>query len=172
MKDSEITKFLVCFSGQIEYVTFPGGVFDDQLYVHYEAVWGPDWNPMSGLTSGTSQMARSGVDPERVVFNLPIEMVFSSTNVSGWPQLLITVRAQNTLTGNALRGYSLFLMPPTTGHVMPSFAPLIRPRAATVLVLRTESYGSVTVSLNMVSKDLRKLGYDNQPPAIKFVADT
>ncbi|XP_075973334.1 B9 domain-containing protein 1 isoform X1 [Anticarsia gemmatalis] len=199
MKDSEITKFLVCFSGQIEYVTFPGGVFDDQLYVHYEAVWGPDWNPMSGLTSGTSQMARSGVDPERVVFNLPIEMVFSSTNVSGWPQLLITVRAQNTLTGNALRGYSLFLMPPTTGHVMPSFAPLIRPRAATVLgewlawltgrypeladpkmlaigkdnyLLRTESYGSVTVSLNMVSKDLRKLGYDNQPPAIKFVADT
>lgn len=83
MKDSDITKFLVSFTGQIEYVTFPGGVFDDQLYVQYETVWGPDWEPVSGLTSGTSQMARSGVDPERVVLNLPLEMVFSSTNVSG-----------------------------------------------------------------------------------------
>lgn len=83
MKESEITKFLVSFNGQIEYVSFPGGVFDDQLYIQYETVWGPDWNPISGLTAGTSQMACSGVDPERVVFNLPLEMVFSSTNVSG-----------------------------------------------------------------------------------------
>lgn len=83
MKDSEITKFLVSFTGQIDYVTFPAGVFDDQLYVQYETVWGPDWEPVSGLTSGTSQMARSGVNPERVVLNLPLEIVFSSTNVSG-----------------------------------------------------------------------------------------
>ncbi|CAB3253897.1 unnamed protein product [Arctia plantaginis] len=190
MRDSEITKFLVSFSGQIEYVSFPGGVFDDQLCVHYEVVWGPDWSPMSGLTSGTSQMARSGVDPERVVFNFPLEIVFSSTNVSGWPQLLVTVRAQNTLSGDALRGYSLLLMPPTPGHLLTS-APLLRPRAATVLgewlawitgkypeladpkmlasgkdnyLLRTESYGSVSATLNMISKDFRKLGYDNQPP--------
>ncbi|KAJ8727902.1 hypothetical protein PYW08_016287 [Mythimna loreyi] len=193
MKDSEITKFLVSFAGQIEYVTFPGGVFDDQLYVQYETVWGPDWEPVSGLTSGSSQMARSGVNPERVVLNLPLEMVFSSTNVSGWPQIIITVRAQNTITGDALRGYSLFLMPPTAGPSLVS-APLVRPRAATLLgewmswitgrypelagpkmlasgkdnyLLRTESYGSVTISLSMVSKDLRKLGYDNQPPIYK-----
>lgn len=83
MKESEITKFLVSFTGQIEYVTLPGGVFDDQLYVQFETVWGPDWEPMSGITSGTSQMACSGGDPERVTFNLPLEMVFSSTNVSG-----------------------------------------------------------------------------------------
>lgn len=83
MKESEVTKFLVSFTGQIEYVTFPAGVFDDQLYLQYEIVWGPDWEPVSGLTSGTSQMARSGKDPERVVFNMPLDMVFSSTNVSG-----------------------------------------------------------------------------------------
>ncbi|KAJ8730342.1 hypothetical protein PYW07_017380 [Mythimna separata] len=193
MKDSEITKFLVSFAGQIEYVTFPGGVFDDQLYIQYETVWGPDWEPVSGLTSGTSQMARSGVNPERVILNLPLELVFSSTNVSGWPQIIVTVRAQNTITGDALRGYSLFLLPPTAGSSLVS-APLVRPRAATLLgewmswitgrypeladpkmlasgkdnyLLRTESYGSVTVSLCMVSKDLRKLGYDNQPPIYK-----
>uniref|UniRef100_A0A2A4J2M7 B9 domain-containing protein 1 n=1 Tax=Heliothis virescens TaxID=7102 RepID=A0A2A4J2M7_HELVI len=197
MKDSDITKFLVSFTGQIEYVTFPGGVFDDQLYVQFEAVWGPDWEPVSGLISGTSQMARSGVDPERVVLNLPLDMVFSSTNVSGWPQLIVTVRAQNTITGDALRGYSLFLMPPTTGMSQTS-APLVRPQAATMLgdwlawvtgrypeladpkmlasgrdnyLLRTESYGTVTVSLSMVSKDLRKLGYDNQPLVYKSVSD-
>ncbi|XP_022835086.1 B9 domain-containing protein 1 [Spodoptera litura] len=197
MKDSEITKFLVSFTGQIEYVTFPGGVFDDQLYVQYETVWGPDWEPVSGLTTGSSQMARCGIDPERVVLNLPLEMVFNSTNVSGWPQIIITVKALNTITGDALRGYSLFLLPSTTGLGLTS-APLVRPVAATLLgewlawmtgrypelsdpkmlangkdnyLLRTESYGSVTVSLSMVSKDLRKLGYDNQPPIYKLVAD-
>ncbi|XP_026725350.1 B9 domain-containing protein 1 [Trichoplusia ni] len=198
MKDSEITKFLVSFTGQIEYVTLPDGVFDDQSYIQYETVWGPDWAPMSGLTSGTSQMARSGVDPERIIFNLPLDMVFSSTNVSGWPQIIVTLRAQNTIVGDVLRGYSLFLMPPTTGLNLTS-APLVRPQAATLLgewlawltgrypeladpkmlasgkdnyLLKTESYGSVTVSLSMVSKDLRKLGYDNQPPIYKTVSDS
>ncbi|XP_028174429.1 B9 domain-containing protein 1 [Ostrinia furnacalis] len=189
MKENGITKFLVSFSGQIEYVVFPAGVFDEQLYVHYEVVWGPDWDPVSGLASGTSQMACPGSDPEKVVFNMPIELVFSSTNVFGWPQLVITVRAQNAISGDSLHGYALVLMPPTAG-ARAATAPLLRPRAATVLgewlswmtgrrpeltdpkmlaggkenyLLRTESYGSVMVTLSMVSKDLRKLGYDNQP---------
>lgn len=83
MKETEITKFLVSFSGQIEFVTFPAGVFDDSLYICYDIVWGLDWDPISGLSSGTTQMARCGSDPEKVVFNMPFEMVFSSTNISG-----------------------------------------------------------------------------------------
>lgn len=83
MKESEITKFLISFNCRIDYVLFPGGVFDDQIFLQYDVVWGPDWDPISGLNTGTSQMAMPGRDPERVVFNLPIEMVFSSTNVSG-----------------------------------------------------------------------------------------
>ncbi|XP_049869224.1 B9 domain-containing protein 1 [Pectinophora gossypiella] len=189
MKDSEITKFLVSFTGQIEYVIFPAGIFDEKLYIQYETVWGPDWDPISGLTSGTSQMAQSGKDPERVVFNMPLDMVFGTTNVSGWPQVVITVRAQNTLSGDSLRGYALVLLPPTTGSRVVT-APLVRPQAATLLgqwlawltgrhpeladpkmlasgkenyLLRTESYGSITLQLSMVSKDMRKLGYDNQP---------
>ncbi|CAH0398059.1 unnamed protein product [Chilo suppressalis] len=190
MKDNEVTKFLVSFSGQIEYTVFPGGVFDERLYVQYDTVWGPDWSPLSGITSGTTQMACSGSDPERVVFNMPIEMVFSSTYAFGWPQLVITVRAQNSIGGDSLRGYALVLLPPTVGtrHVT---SPLVRPKSATLLgewlswitgrypeladpkmlasgkenyLLRTESYGAVTLVLTMVSKDMRKLGYDNQPP--------
>lgn len=83
MRESEITKFLVTISGQIEHVRFPGGVFDNEVYLQYETVWGPDWEVISGLTSGTSQMARSGSDPERIIFNMPIELAFSSTNISG-----------------------------------------------------------------------------------------
>lgn len=83
MKGSDITKFLVSFNGQVEYAAFPGGVFDEQLYMQYETVWGPDWDPISGLTSGTSQMARCGSEPEKVVFNMPLEMLFGSTNVFG-----------------------------------------------------------------------------------------
>ncbi|XP_063533576.1 B9 domain-containing protein 1 [Cydia strobilella] len=189
MKEIEITKFLVSFTGQIENVVFPAGVFDELLYIQYEAVWGPDWSPVSGLTSGNSQMARSGANPEKVVFNMPLEMVFSSTNVSGWPQLVITVRAQNTIGGDTLRGYALVPLPATAG-ARACVAPLLRPLAATMLgewlawltgrhpelaeprmlasgkenyLLRTESYGTVEVLTSMVSKDFRRLGYDNQP---------
>lgn len=88
MKEN-ITRFLVSFSGQIEYVRFPAGVFDDQIYLHYDIIWGPDWNPISGLSTGTSQMASAGSDPERVVFNLPIEMVYGSTNVFGCKLILV-----------------------------------------------------------------------------------
>lgn len=83
MRENECTKFLVSISGQIENVRFPAGVFDEELYLQYDFVWGPDWSVESGLTSGTTQMSRSGVDPETVVFNMPLEIVFSSTNVSG-----------------------------------------------------------------------------------------
>ncbi|KAM3964542.1 B9 domain-containing protein 1 [Aphomia sociella] len=197
MSGTDITKFLVAFSGQIEYVTFPAGVFDEQVYIQYEMVWGPDWEPISGLTSGTSQSARSGIDPEKIVFNMPLEVVFGSTNIFGWPQLIVTVRAQNTLSGDSLRGYALTLLPPTSGSRVTT-VPLVRPQAATVFgewlawftgrhpeladpkmlangkenyLLRTTSYGAVTVSLSMVSKDLRKLGYDNQPQVSRSISD-
>ncbi|XP_039754410.1 B9 domain-containing protein 1 isoform X1 [Pararge aegeria] len=193
MKESEVTKFLVSFSGHLEHVRFPAGVFDDQLYLQYEVVWGEDWSPISGLCSGVSQMAQSGRDPERVTFNMPVEMVFGSTNIFGWPQIVVTVRAKNALTGESLRGYALFLLPPTTGSHQLS-AQLVRPRSATMLgqwiawltgrcpelvdpkmlasgkdnyLLKTESYGSVSLKITMVSKDLRKLGYDNQPSVWK-----
>ncbi|VVC99157.1 unnamed protein product [Leptidea sinapis] len=174
MDEHHVTKFMVSFSGQLEYITFPAGVFDDQLYVQYNIVWGPDWKPITGLSSGTSQIARSGRDPEKVVFNLPIEMVFSSTNIHGC---------------DSLRGYGLFLLPPLVGTKKLT-THLFRPRSATLLgdwlawiigrqpelaeptmlasgkdnyLLRTESYGTVTLKMAMISKDLRKLGYDNQP---------
>lgn len=83
MKSNEVTKFLVSYTGHIEHVRFPAGVFDDQLYLQYDVVWGEDWMPISGLSSGTSQMAQPGHDPERVTFNMPVEMVFGSTNVFG-----------------------------------------------------------------------------------------
>lgn len=42
------------------------------------------------------------------------------------------MRAKNFLSGDTLRGYALFLLPPTAGTHELS-APLIRPRSATML---------------------------------------
>lgn len=83
MKSGDVTKFLISIAGQIEYVTFPAGVLDEEMYLQYDTVFGPDWEVVSGLTSATSQIARVGNDPERIVFNLPVEMLFNSTNISG-----------------------------------------------------------------------------------------
>ncbi|CAG9584380.1 unnamed protein product [Danaus chrysippus] len=189
MREGEVTKFLVSFNGNIEYVRFPAGVFDENLYLQYDVVWGPDWDPLSGLNSGTSQMARSGNDPEKVIFNMPLEITFSSTNVYGWPQIVVSVRARNFISSDSLRGYALFHLPAVTG-TQELVAHLVRPRSASLVgewvawltgrypelidpkilasgkenyLLKTESYGTVVMRVTMVSKDLRKLGYDNQP---------
>lgn len=92
MKNTEVTKFLISFNGQIEYVVFPAGVFDNQLYIQYDIVWGPDWDPVSGLCSATSQLASCGNDPEKVVFNLPLDLVFGSTNVYGCMYFYIFIK--------------------------------------------------------------------------------
>lgn len=48
------------------------------------------------------------------------------------PQLIITVRAQNAIGGDALRGYGLVLLPATAGARQVA-APLLRPLASSML---------------------------------------
>ncbi|GBP39865.1 B9 domain-containing protein 1 [Eumeta japonica] len=132
MDNSETTKFLVSISGQVEYVYSAGGIFDEELSIQYETVWGPDWEVISGLTEATSQMARPGRDAEKVVFNLPIELVFSSTNISGWPQLVFTMKGINYWGLCSVQGYALMLIPTTVGPRRLSI-PFFRLKAPTVL---------------------------------------
>lgn len=46
--------------------------------------------------------------------------------------MVLTVRANNTLSRESLRGYAVVLTPPTSG-ARQTVVPLMRPRAATVL---------------------------------------
>lgn len=118
--------FLVDFKGAVLGANFQG---IDHIYCRYSYVYGPDWKIINGENeSGYSQMAsrnsltksiylntfdscnsRSGnqlnsSDSLDFVWNLPIELTMSSSNVHGWPQLVVSVYGLNFFGLDVVRG--------------------------------------------------------------------
>ena len=96
-------------------------------FCRYSYIYGPDWKIINGENeSGYSQMAsrnsftkriylstfdscnsRSGSQPNDgldFVWNLPIELTMSSSNVHGWPQLAVSVYGLNFFGLDVVRG--------------------------------------------------------------------
>ena len=82
----------------------------------------PCW--MQGLEEGISQIARaasvstfsgqSKVKP--CVWNFPLDAVFKSTNVFGWPQLVVSIYGLDDLGRDVVRGYGSLRLPLTPGR--------------------------------------------------------
>lgn len=71
--------------GQIVSATFPVGSPLPNIFCRYETFAGPDWELVSGTKNGITQIASksSGSYQEPIVFNMPIELVYRSTNPHG-----------------------------------------------------------------------------------------
>ena len=114
--------FLVDFKGAVLGANFQG---IDHIYCRYSYVYGPDWKIINGENeSGYSQMASRNGFTKRIylntfdscgsrsqsgdgldfVWNLPIELTMSSSNVSGWPQLAVSVYGLNFFGLDVVRG--------------------------------------------------------------------
>ncbi|XP_044253049.1 B9 domain-containing protein 1-like [Tribolium madens] len=171
--------FLVSLTGQIESLDIlaPAG---SSWHCKYEFVTGPDWKIIGGLEAGLSQTANVVVNGARVVFNLPIEITFKSTNIYGWPQIVISV-----YRGVQLEGYGRAHMPLRPGAHRVDVA-LSKPQASSLLghmgalfgyqpellqpkmlattagnhLIQMLSHGEVRVSVNVVMQGVRSLGYD------------
>lgn len=75
--------FHINVTGQIENIEFPISSGNTSYYCRYDIVSGPDWELISGLKSGITQNALSGIENNKIVFNMPIEFTFKSTNPYG-----------------------------------------------------------------------------------------
>lgn len=75
--------FYLNILGQIQSAHFPLGPQGSGLFCRYDVVVGNDWELVSGIKAGITQCANGGVHFEDVVFNMPIECTFKSTNVHG-----------------------------------------------------------------------------------------
>ena len=199
--------FLVHFKGEILGANFQG---IDHIYCRYSFIYGPDWQIISGeLESGYSQIAsRNRLASKKLylntfynadarlnlnenlefIWNLPIELTMSSSNVHGWPQLAVSVYGLNFFGLDVIRGYGHTHFPPCSGrHEL--CIDLFRPKSSTLLgeiscylggkrpefldfkcvadgqgrdVLRFASEkGQVIVQLDVIMKDLTKHGYVN-----------
>lgn len=83
-------QFLLSITGQIEYIDILASS-GSSWYCKYEFVAGPDWQIVSGLEAALSQTANVVTNGEKIVLNLPLEIVFKSTNPYGC-ELFITWR--------------------------------------------------------------------------------
>ncbi|XP_020633698.2 B9 domain-containing protein 1 [Pogona vitticeps] len=181
------TVFLLMVNGQIESAQFPE--FDD-LYCKYGFVYGYDWAPTSGLEEGISQITSKSRDARQdLVWNFPIDITFKSTNPFGWPQIVISVYGPDIFGNDVVRGYGAVHVPFTPGRhkrTIPMFVPestsklqkftswltgrrpeFVDPKVVARgegrEVTRVRSQGFVTLSFNVVTKDMKKLGYDVSP---------
>ena len=78
---------------------------------------------IKGLEEGISQIARApttstftptqSVKP--CVWNFPVEATFKSTNVYGWPQLVLSVYGLDELGRDVIRGYGSIRLPRSSG---------------------------------------------------------
>ncbi|XP_051632843.1 B9 domain-containing protein 1 [Manacus candei] len=176
--------FLLAVSGEIESGQFPG--FDD-LYCKFCFVYGQDWVPTAGLEEGISQItSKSDVSPTTLVWNFPIDITFKSTNPFGWPQIVLSVYGPDFFGHDVVRGYGAVHVPFTPGRHRRTIAMFV-PESTSRLqqftswltgrrpeftdpkvvaqgegreVTRVRSQGFVTISFNIMTKDLKKLGYD------------
>ncbi|KAH6942969.1 hypothetical protein HPB50_013016 [Hyalomma asiaticum] len=175
--------FMLSVNGQIESAQFTGA---DDIYCKYSFVHGADWVVAAGVEEGISQVARKSRDARhRFVWNFPLEITYRSSNVSGWPQLVLAVYGLDAFANDVVRGYGAVHVPPIAGthcksvalfvpdssstmHKMTSWLTGRRPefvdpkvvaRGEGREVTRTTSNGSVTVTFNIVTKDMKKFGY-------------
>lgn len=75
--------FFINITGQIDFAYYPIGFDGTKLFCRYDVVAGSDWELVSGMSSGVTQNASVGKTNEKVVFNMPLEMMFKSTNPFG-----------------------------------------------------------------------------------------
>ncbi|KAI3633053.1 hypothetical protein MIR68_009128 [Amoeboaphelidium protococcarum] len=183
-------QFTYILGGQLEYARIKGC---DNLYCKFGFEWGTNWNLIQGTENCITQQAQmSSVSifggKEAVnVFNQPIDLAFTSQNVFGWPQIVISVHGPDMLQRDVVRGYGAAYLPRQSGrHTID--IPLFRPQASSFLsslagtlngqlpefkdirflaksrdrdLVRTVSSGYVRLQLNIIIKDLDKLGYNN-----------
>ncbi|KAM4698094.1 B9 domain-containing protein 1 [Rhinophrynus dorsalis] len=182
---SSASVFLLNVNGQIESAEFPEF---DELYCKYCFVYGHDWAPTSGVEEGISQITSKNRNAKQtLVWNFPIEITFKSTNPYGWPQIVVSVYGPDAFGNDVVRGYGAVHLPFTSGRhrrTIPMFVPESSSRLQKFTswftgrrpeftdpkvvaqgegreVTRVRSQGFLTLSFNVVTKDLKKLGYSS-----------
>ena len=79
--------FYLGISGQVD-----SGEFNDKdgIAIKYDIVSGSRWKLVEGKETGISQHGfRSQGANKRIVWNFPFEIIYASTNVKEWPQIVL-----------------------------------------------------------------------------------
>lgn len=75
--------FYLNILGEIKSANFPLGPNGSNLFCRFDIVAGDDWELVSGIKSGITQCANGGTNSDDIIFNMPMESTFKSTNIFG-----------------------------------------------------------------------------------------
>ncbi|KNC47040.1 B9 domain-containing protein 1 [Thecamonas trahens ATCC 50062] len=197
-----MAQFFVVVSGQVESALFEDydRLFAKVNFVHNgEGV--EDWTVVDGAEAGLTQVARKSVDGGSpvFVFNYPIEVAYASTNVSGWPRLLVSMFSINGLGNHTLAGYGFVHVPTAPGRYT-RYVRTFRPRSSSLWqrinawlfgdppeflnlpkvlgdgkgreVARVVSSGVVKVTFNVSTKGLSAAGYSESASSVAAAASS
>ncbi|XP_074063044.1 B9 domain-containing protein 1 isoform X1 [Macrotis lagotis] len=182
------TVFLVMVNGQVESGLFPefNDLYCKYCFV-YGQDWVPTSGLEEGISQITSKSPDGLLKTQQtLVWNFPIDITFKSTNPYGWPQIVISVYGPDLFGNDVVRGYGAVHVPFTPGRhkrTIPMFVPESTSKLQKLTswfmgrrpeytdpklvaqgegreVTRVRSQGFVTLLLNVVTKDMKKLGYD------------
>lgn len=88
----------------------------------------PHWKIINGEKTGISQVGSSysGVN-KRIVWNIPFEITFETTVISGWPQIVFVLTGSDFFGRSVIRAYGNMHLPCSPGkqkRVIQLFKPL------------------------------------------------
>lgn len=125
--------FSVNITGQLESGMFPNS---ESLYSKITLVCGADWVVVSGIEEGITQISMANYTSSNVyqesIWNFPIDCVYKSTNVYGWPQLIVSVYGTDFLGRDVVKGYGCMRIPLKSGRFSKRIS-MIRPMATSPL---------------------------------------
>ena len=167
----------------------------DSLYCRYAFSFGEDWQVARGVEEGLSQVSTAGGSAYEeggalAVWNFPVDVTFRSTDVFGWPQLVISVYGTDAFgRSDMIIGYGAAHLPMSPGRhelYVRTFRPLAASTFGRLLswvlgsrpefrdsmhpsrgderaVTRTQSFGCVKVILDVTLQGMEELGYQLAP---------
>ena len=94
---------------------------------------GEDWQVLDGLEEGVTQLSKRapGTDTS-FVWNFPINVAYRSTNIFGWPQLVLSVYDVDNLGRDIVLGYGSCHLPTAPGNYNLKIR-LYKPKASSLL---------------------------------------
>ncbi|KAI1309071.1 B9 domain-containing protein 1 [Halotydeus destructor] len=161
----------------------------ERAYCKFSFNHGPDWSIISGLDQGVTQVSKqSQVDGQfnrLIVWNFPIDVTFRSSNVHGWPQIVLSTFSYDMFGNDIPSGYGSTHIPPVPGRHEVRI-PLFVPKSSSLVnqinaffsgrrpefvdpnivaqaegreLINVQSQGMATIQLNIALKDFHNQRY-------------
>ncbi|KAL3990507.1 B9 domain-containing protein 1 domain protein [Acanthocheilonema viteae] len=191
----KLSNFIVLLNGQIDSAEF---LSFDSFYCKYSYVYGIDWKQIGGVHEGLSaRCERERSKNTEITVGMPIEATFISTNPFGWPQIVLTCYGPDFFGNDVICGYGAVHIPTVPGRTVRKIA-LFVPEASTSLqrfigwltgkraefvdsriaaaadgrqVTKVRSQGIITITMDIVLKDMKKYGYDVIPSSLYRISE-